>query len=250
MINMGHSFIKRGLTPLFVPDGTHTEILVALFAVTAVARVNDSAGVLVFGGTGRLGAPIVRLLAEARYRVTVFARPTSDRGRLAGLDVSYLIGDLTDTDSVVEAINGKSFRFVIDASARDANGDLFYATAMRNILQAVATSHVRQFILHGSIGAGDNMQQFPNLGFERLRAVMNAKGEAEVLLRATGINFTIIRNGMVKPDGTPATGTARLTEDDKALTAVTRPDLAALTLQCLDKSECMNKIFHAVDDSC
>jgi uncharacterized protein YbjT (DUF2867 family) len=205
--------------------------------------------VLVFGGTGRLGAPIVRLLVETGYPVSVFARPTSDRGRLAGLDVSYMIGDLMDADSVVAAINGKPFRFVIDASARDAGSDRFYDTAMRNILQAVARSHVQQFILHGSVGAGDNMQQFPNLGFERMRDVMHAKGEAEALLKASGIRFTIIRNGMVKPDGTPATGTARLTGDDRVLGVVTRPDLAALTIQCLDNHECMNKTFHAVDDS-
>ena len=222
---------------------------VALFAVTAVAAMNDTADVLVFGGTGRLGASIVRLLVGAGYPVTVFARPTSDRGRLAGLDVRYLIGDLTDTDSVVEAVNGKLYRFVIDASARDASGDWFYDSAMRNILAAVAASRVQQFILHGSVGAGDSMKQFPNLGFERMRDVMIAKGEAEALLKASGIPYTIIRSGRVRPDGTPATCTARLSGDDKVLGTTTRPDLAAVTLLCLDNQECVNKIFHAVDDS-
>jgi uncharacterized protein YbjT (DUF2867 family) len=223
--------------------------LLAMFAVTTVAAEKDSADVLVFGGTGRLGAPIARLLVDAGYPVTVFARPTSDRGRLAGLDVTYMIGDLMDTDSVVEAIDGKLFRFVIDASARGASRDQFYATAMQNILKAVASSQVQQFILHGSVGAGDNMEKFPHVGFERMREVMIAKGEAEALLKASGLGYTIIRNGMVRPDGTPATGTARLTEDDSLLGTSTRLDLAALTLQCLDNKECMNKTFHAVDGS-
>ena len=223
--------------------------LLALFAVTAVAAENDGAGVLVFGGTGRLGAPIVRLLVEAGYPVIVFARPTSDRGRLAGLDIEYVTGDLMDAGSVVEAIDGKSFRFIIDASARGPSRDAFYDTAMRNILAAVSASGVRQFILHGSIGAGDNMEQFPNSGFERMRDVMRAKGEAEALLEDSGIGYTIIRNGMLMPNGTPATGNARLTEDDGVLGAVTRLDLAALTLQCLDNPVCMNKTFHATDDS-
>ncbi|MFQ5634782.1 MAG: NAD(P)H-binding protein [Gammaproteobacteria bacterium] len=211
------------------------------------ATASDADAVLVFGGTGRLGAPIVRLLVEAGYPVTVFARPSSDRSRLAGLDVTYLTGDLTDADSVVEAVDGRPFGFVIDASARGASRDPFYATAMRNILAAVADSGVRQFILHGSVGAGDNMRRFPNRGFERMRAVMQAKGEAEASLRDSGIAYTIIRNGMVRPDGTPATGTARLTGDDTVLAAVTRADLAALTLQCLDNSDCLNRTFHAVD---
>lgn len=230
--------------------------LLALAAVTAVTgtgsadvRADVRADVLVFGGTGRLGAPIVRLLVEAGYPVTVFARPTSDRSRLAGLDVSYVIGDLIDQDSVVEAVAGKQFRFVIDASARRASRDPFYAEAMRNILQAVAASRVHQFILHGSVGAGENMQQFPNIRFDRMRAVMIAKGEAEAMLKASGINYTIIRNGQVLPDGTPATGTARLSEDVTLMGTTTRLDLAALTLQCLDDSDCMNQTYHVVDDS-
>ena len=223
--------------------------LLALFAVTAIAEVNDSNDVLVFGGTGRLGAPIVRLLVDAGYPVTVFARSTSDRSRLAGLDVRYIIGDLMDAGSVVQAVSGKHFRFVIDATSRGASHNSFYDTAMQNMLEAVAVSDVHQFILHGSVGAGDNMKNFPNFGFERMRDLMLAKGEAETLLRSSGLGYTIIRNGMVQRDGTPATGTARLTEDDRVLGSVTRLDLAALTLQCLDNQQCMNKIFHAVDDS-
>ena len=119
---------------------------------------------------------------------------------------------------------------------------------MRNILAALADSDARQFILHGSVGAGDNMQKFPDVGFERMRAVMAAKGEAEDMLKASGIPYTIIRNGLVKPDGTPATGSARLSADDTRLSAVTRLDLAALTMQCLDNEACIGKTFHAVDE--
>jgi len=222
--------------------------LLALFAVAAVAA-DENVDVLVFGGTGRLGAPIVRLLVEAGYPVTVFARPTSDRGRLAGLDVVWVFGDLMDQDSVIEAVKGKHFRFVIDASARGRSRDPFYDTAMRNILKAIAGSKVRQFILHGSVGAGDNMKQFPDFSFERMRTVMLAKGEAEALLKASGINYTIIRNGRVMLDGTPATDTARLTDDVTVLGTVTRPDLATLTMQCLDQPDCINETYHAVDDS-
>ena len=223
--------------------------LLALFAVTAIAEVNDNTDVLVFGGTGRLGAPIVRLLVEAGYPVTVFVRSSSDRSRLAGLDVAFIIGDLMDAGSVDKAVKGKQFRFVIDATSRDSSDISFYDTAMQNILYAVAASQVHQFILHGSVGAGDNMQNFPNSGFERMRDLMLAKGRAEKLLRSSGLGYTIIRNGMVQRDGTPATGNARLTENDRVLGGVTRLDLAALTLQCLNQQKCMNKIFHAIDDS-
>lgn len=224
------------------------KILLLLTTTTAIAGQPDNNQALVFGGTGRLGAPIVGLLVDAGYPVTVFARPTSNRERLTDLDVRYVTGDLMDAASVVSAIEGQAFAYVIDASARGASRDPFYDTAMRNILNALTSDEVRQFILHGSVGAGDNMQKFPDVGFERMRGVMIAKGEAEALLKASGIPYTIIRNGFVRPDGTPATGTASLTEDDSVLDAVTRVDLAALTMQCLNNEACMNKTLHAVDE--
>lgn len=221
--------------------------LLALLLVTPVNGADDNA-TLVFGGTGRLGAPIVHLLVEKGYPVTVFARPTSNRERLEDLDVSYVTGDLTEADSVVAALAGRSFGFIVDASARGRNRDPFYADAMRNILAAVADSGVRQFILHGSVGAGDNILKFPDIRFGRMRVALQAKGEAEDLLKASGIPYTIIRNGRIEPDGTPATGSARLSEDDTQLSSVTRPDLAALTMQCLANPDCIGKTFHAVDD--
>lgn len=223
-------------------------VFLALLLVTPVVGSADG-GVLVFGGTGRLGAPIVRLLVESGNDVTVFARPTSDRGRLDGLDVHYVVGDLLDEESVAAAFAGRSFRVAIDASARRGTTEIFYDKAMAHIVGAAADTGVRQIIYHSSVGAGDNMGQFPRADFGRMRDVLLAKGRAEQLLIDSGIGYTIIRNGLIQPDGTPATQTARLTDDKTIMGVVTRNDLALLTMQCIDEAECMNRIYHAVDDS-
>ena len=217
--------------------------------VTATATAGERGNALVFGGTGRLGAPIVRLLVEAGHPVTVFVRPTSDRARLDGLEVDYIVGDLTDGASVATAVGGKTYTFVIDASSRGSNPDPFYADAMRNILAAVVDSDVQQFILHGSVGAGDNIETFPDVPFGRMTIVLAAKGEAETLLKASGMVYTIIRNGRVMSDGTPATKQATLSGDDTTMSKITRADLALLTLQCLANPDCFNKTYHAVDES-
>ena len=144
--------------------------LLLLLAVGTVCAETPAPEVLVFGGTGRLGAPIVHKLVERGYAVTVFARPTSSRDRLSGLDVRYVIGDLLDGDSVESAIAGDDYAFVIDASARGASRESFYDTAMRHILASLEPAVVRQFILHGSVGAGDNMKNFPDVPFGRMEA--------------------------------------------------------------------------------
>lgn len=224
-------------------------LLTALLALGAAGPAKSTAGegVLVFGGTGRLGAPIVARLVEAGYPVTVFVRPTSNRERLATLKVDYVVGDLLDGESVADAVKGKAFHFVIDASAKDRSEEGFYDTTMRHILAAIADSNVQQFILHGSVGAGDNVKNFPDIPFGRMMVTLQAKGEAEELLKASGMTYTIIRNGRILPDGTPSTGTAELTEDDTVMANITRADLALLTMQCLDNPRCFDKTFHARD---
>lgn len=229
--------------------GLMLRMLAIPIAVLMLSPASADDQVLVFGGTGRLGAPIVKRLVEAGYPVTVLVRPTSNRERLAGLDVTYLVGDLKDRDGMVAAMAGRQFRFVIDASAKDRGEVGFYNRSMENMLSALKDSQVQQFILHGSVGAGDNMKNFPDIPFGRMTATLQAKGEAEDMLRGSGIPYTIIRNGRILPDGTPGTGTAELTQDHTVMANITRADLAALTMQCLGNPDCLNKTFHATDPS-
>jgi len=205
--------------------------------------------ILVLGGTGRLGAEIVASLTTAGHPVTVFARPNSDRSRLKDLSVNYIVGDLLDGSGVLAELNGEKFDYVIDASARGPSNDPFYSDVMKNILTALQVREVQQFILHGSIGAGNSADVFTAAMYKRMRKVMQAKTEAENLLIQSGIPYTIIRNGVIKLDGTAATGTAVLTEDATKMGTVTRPDLATLTMQCLGVENCLNKTFHALDAS-
>jgi len=222
--------------------------IVVLLSMNPVASSTDG-GVLVFGGTGRLGAPIVKQLIASGEKVTVFARPTSDRHRLDGLAVSFVVGDLLSEGDVIAAFSGQPYRVVIDASARRGTQDLFYATAMAHIVRGAVDNGVQQIIYHSSVGAGDNMKMFPRADFSGMRDVLLAKGQAERTLVDSGIGYTIIRNGLLQPAGTPATEKARLTDDQSIMSVVTRADLAALTVECVDQPDCMNHIYHAVDDS-
>ena len=224
-------------------------LLIFAVGLTTSFGMETPHNTLVLGGTGRLGAEIVTLLTTAGHPVTVFARPSSDRSRLKNLPVNYIVGDLLDGPGVFAELNEKRFDYVIDASARGPSNDPFYGDVMKNILTALQASEVQQFILHGSIGAGNSADVFTAAMYKRMRKVMQAKTEAENLLIEGGIPYTIIRNGVIKLDGTAATSTALLTEDVTKMGTVTRPDLATLTMQCLGSENCLNRTFHALDAS-
>lgn len=212
-------------------------------------------GILVFGGTGQLGAYHVQLLAKQGETVTVFHRPTSSFKRLDGFEYSRVSGDLLDQDTVVAAMTQVKPSVVIDASARRGERlraeDPFYAEVMSNIVKAaIAADSVKQIIIHSSVGVRASAEPLQREhGYNTDSPNMRDKGEAEVLLEQSGLPYTIIRNGLLEFEPVAATGNGRLTEDEAVFGRITRADLAGLTLTCIDNENCLGKILHAVDDT-
>jgi dihydroflavonol-4-reductase len=71
--------------------------------------------ILLTGGTGFLGSRICIRLIEEGHEVTVLRRATSDIGGLAGRGVKYILGDVTDPEAVIRAV--ESQEIVIHAAA-------------------------------------------------------------------------------------------------------------------------------------
>ncbi len=228
-----------------------TAVLLAT-GIAPIALARDG-GVLLFGGTGRLGVPIAQLLVAAGEDVTVFVRKESSTEGLKGLKVHYVIGDLLDEKSIAAAFRKKHYRVVIDASAQRGAGDQvedYYASVARAQLKYAKETGVKQFILHGAIGAGDNLQQVPQLRNLPGTSRLADKGKAEQIIIDSGVPYTIIRNGLIPKDPQPLpTQRAFLTTDLTTMGEVTRGDLAILTLDAMDNPARFNKIYHAIDPS-
>lgn len=247
MLRAGLAFAALGL------PGAWPAVAVAATAAGAAPPVAVGArDVLVFGGTGQLGARIVRQLVAAGHRVTVFARPNADRGRLQGLPLNYVTGDLLEPRDVAAAFGSRRFAVVVNA-VRVEDDDLhFYAKIMRPIAAQAKATGVAQVIHHGAVGAGSNAAKFTTLGWERVPGLLPRladQGVGEALLRDSGVPYTIIRNARLYPDEHPATGKAGLTEDDTVLTPMTRADLADLTVHCVANPACHGKTYHVKDPS-
>ena len=74
--------------------------------------------ILVTGGSGFVGAAVVRELLQAGHEVRVFIRPTSMRTNLARLPVEIVQGDLRDAASLRRAMAGIRFVFHVAADYR------------------------------------------------------------------------------------------------------------------------------------
>jgi dihydroflavonol-4-reductase len=113
---------------------------------------------LVTGGTGFVGANVVRELLRDGRGVRVLARPSGDRRALDGLSVEIVDGDLLDTASLRAAVRGVGTVFHVAADYRlwAADPSVLYRANVdgtRAILQASADAGVRRIVYTSTVGA-------------------------------------------------------------------------------------------------
>lgn len=230
-------------------------MVLAMFWALAAAPGRAQDNVLVVGGAGYLGAEISKALVARGFAVTVMVRPTSDRSRLAGVPVTFVVGDATKPDDVLAAARTRPFRAIVDAIAGAPGEPAPYAAAQAAIVAAAKATGVEQIVLNSSAGAGDgsNAADYPNVNFARFKAGLIEKGRAEAILRSSHVPFTIIRSGAIliergEPPH-PPTGRAYLVEDEKVVGPTTYGDLGRLVAACVLNARCFNGVFHVTDDT-
>jgi dihydroflavonol-4-reductase len=113
---------------------------------------------LVTGGTGFIGAHVVRALRRRGREVRCLVRPGSRRGNLEGLPVEIVEGDVTDVPSVRAAVRGCETVFHVAADYRLDAADpaaLFgvNVAGTENVLRAAADAGARRIVHTSSVGA-------------------------------------------------------------------------------------------------
>ena len=226
----------------------HTKAgLWALLFWMTTAGLARAEGVLVFGGTGRLGSEIVfQLINAGETDITVFARPTSDRARLQGVDVDYVTGDVLVESDVEAALTSQSFRVVINALSKSGNpSKSFYEDSQKHISKWSKATNVDRIVLNSSVGVGDSRDTYPDNRRSMFGDILDDKERAEENLKASGVDYTILRNYRIIEEPAPITGLAYLSDDQMSKGGIGRGDLAILNVYCL-RAACANTIYHAI----
>ncbi|HYB44391.1 MAG TPA: hopanoid-associated sugar epimerase [Candidatus Methylomirabilis sp.] len=113
--------------------------------------------VLVTGGSGFVGANLVRALLADGHRVRVLVRETSSLGALAGCPVEIAVGDILDRDSLRRALIGCRLVFHAAADYRLWVPDpaaLYRANidGTRHVLEACAEAGVDRVVYTSTVG--------------------------------------------------------------------------------------------------
>ncbi|MET7335612.1 NAD-dependent epimerase/dehydratase family protein [Nonomuraea sp. NPDC005650] len=114
--------------------------------------------ILVTGGTGHLGANLVRRLLADQLAVRVLLRPGSRSPALDGLPVERMEGDLRDPDAIAKAVSGceRIYHCAAQISTRAGRErELFDCNVLgtANLLRAARQTSVQRVVVTGSLSA-------------------------------------------------------------------------------------------------
>jgi dihydroflavonol-4-reductase len=112
---------------------------------------------LVTGSTGFIGSHLCRELLARGFAVRALHRPTSTLRLLEGLEVEHALGDLTQPETLRNAVEGIEIVFHAAAwmGGHDAAGQMHAVTVggTRSLLQAARQAGVRRFVYTSSVAA-------------------------------------------------------------------------------------------------
>jgi nucleoside-diphosphate-sugar epimerase len=123
--------------------------------------------VLVTGGSGHLGANLVRRLIDDGIRPRVLEQPGSDNGAFDGLDVERVTGDLRDPSALDAAVRGIERVYHCAAKISTVRGgeqEIFDINVIgtKNLLAAARAAKVKRVVVSGSFSAVGHLPDRPS----------------------------------------------------------------------------------------
>ncbi len=197
--------------------------------------------VAIAGGHGKIAMLLGRLLAERGDAVRGLIRNPDQEGDLREAGIEPVLCDLEGDDDVAAAVRGAD-AVVFAAGAGPGSGEARKATmdlgGAVKLIEAAKAEGVSRYLMVSAMGAED-----PPVGGDVFGAYLRAKALADDALRASGLDFTIVRPGGLTDD--PGTGLVQIAEDT-GRGQVPRADVAAVLLACLDAPGAVGKTFDLI----
>jgi len=160
--------------------------------------------VFVTGGTGFVGAHLVRVLQERGDHVSCLVRRPELAERLGWRDVRLVRGDLDDASALLQGCEGAELVFHVAGKIVARNALEFMATnrdGTANVLEAAQEHGVTRFVLVSSLAAAGPTTPGHPIDETRPPAPVTDYGRsklaAEVLVKAMPFPWTIVRPPVV-----------------------------------------------------
>jgi uncharacterized protein YbjT (DUF2867 family) len=198
--------------------------------------------VVIAGGHGRIGLLLGRLLADRGDRVRGLIRNPDQSGALEAAGVKPLVFDLENDDrDLAEAIAGADAA-VFAAGAGPGSGAARKLTMDRDgavrLLEACRAAGTKRYVIVSAMGARPGIE-----GDEVFQIYLRAKFEADEALRASDLDWTVIRPGGLTDE--PGSGRIALAPDLQR-GRIARADVSATLAAVLTADNTIGKTLDLV----
>jgi len=196
---------------------------------------------VIFGATGATGQELVKQALNQNYKVTALVR-NPDRLKDLSIKINIIKGDARDAKAVEKAVKGKTA--VISALGTKPGVKPVCAEGIINILKAMKKHKVRRLIVESAYGASETRKHslFTNLLARVLiRKIMKDKDRMEAIIRASDIDWTIVRPVILTNKPLAKKYKVGLDLKIKGFKKISRADVAYFMIGELKKNEFVRK---------
>ncbi|TLP70487.1 SDR family oxidoreductase [Maribacter sp. ACAM166] len=194
---------------------------------------NEKQNIVVAGANGTTGRIIINLLKESEnYRPIAMVRKQEQKDHFEKTNVSVVLGDLEkDVNHAVK--NADKIIFAAGSKGKNVTG--VDQEGAKRLIDAAKDAGARKFVMLSSMGA-DN----PSVS-EEMEDYLKAKQNADEYLKASGLNYTIVRPGSLTDE--EGTGKIQLNKKIESFGKITRADVAKTLVEVLEDGVMQNQVF-------
>jgi uncharacterized protein YbjT (DUF2867 family) len=195
--------------------------------------------ILVAGGHGQVALRLLKILADQGHRARGLIRKPEQAADLEAVGAVPVLGDLENDESLAGYVRGAD-AVVFAAGAGPGSGAARKKTVdlggAVKLADAATAEGVRRYVMVSSIGADR-----PESAGDAMRPYLEAKAQADDYVRASGLDWTIVRPGSLTDE--PGTGLVRVSRELGNRGPVPRDDVAAVLAASLTTPATIGQTF-------
>ncbi len=196
----------------------------------------EKQNVLVAGANGTTGKIIINLLQNTNtYRPIAMVRKKDQKDHFEKENISTVLADLEeDLDHAVKNVD----KVIFAAGSKGKNVIGVDQEGAKRLIDASKQVGVNKFVMLSSMGADDPSRN------KDLKAYLEAKKNADDYLRASGLDYSVVRPGHLTDE--EGTGKIQLKERFENPGKISRTDVAKTLVEVLEDGVMKNQFFEII----